>query len=311
MKFAGFIILAVLLAAGCEQRRGTAQNSDAVATVDGRPILRKDFERALAQSGKTDPQTVLEELVQRQKLLAQARRTGLAQEPDVQRAIENILIARLKDRELEPRLKSARVANESLAQPFESEKPAAQVRLAMLRLQVHTKGSAAKFAETEARLNVARAKAPGIPIADGFGTLGVENSDDDATRLRGGDIGWFEESTEKYNIDAEVLKAGFALKTPGEVSPVIHGMDGLYIVRLLGRRQTQPNTATAQRNVARHRQQLETRKRIEQDFLEEIRRLIPSTINRNALKEVSQAHSLASTALDRASESSSLPAIPR
>jgi hypothetical protein len=73
----------------------------------------------------------------------------------------------------------------------------------------------------------------------------------------------------------------------------------------------QPDAATTKRNVARHRQQLETRKRVEQDFLEEIRRLIPSTIDSNVVKEVSQAHSVASSALDHAGDSPSRPAIPR
>ena len=115
---------------------------DIVAIVDGKPLARSALEAELARLSRhgrpADPQKVLEDLIQRERLVARAVRLGLEQDPEVQRAFQTILITRLKERELEPKIRSLDISDEDVQvakQTFNKRKALLpQVRLAALRL---------------------------------------------------------------------------------------------------------------------------------------------------------------------------------
>lgn len=159
------------------------------------------------------------------------------------------------------------------------------VRLAVLRLGLNPKAGAEKQRQVAARLEEARARTATLPAGTlGFGELALDYSDDPATRLRGGDLGWLEPDPSRYHLDPEVLAAGFALQTPGDLSPVVRGQDGFYVVRLIGRNREPAamaaNSATDEA-LARHREHLERRQAVEAAFLDEIRRATPVTVDTN------------------------------
>jgi peptidyl-prolyl cis-trans isomerase C len=289
------VLASLLLLSGCGRPTESQTSGDIVATVDGKPIPRSTFEAELARvsrSGRTvNPRQVLEELIQRERLVARAVRLGLEQDPEVQRAFQTILITRLKERELEPKIRSLDISDEDVQaakQALNKRKVLLpQVRLAALRLQVNAKASAAKMKEAEARLEEAREKAQELPAETvGFGRLAIEYSDDDTTRYRGGDLGWLETDPSKYHFDEAMLKAGFGLKTAGEISPIIHGKDGLYLVRAMERREAAATVGNAGDELARHRAQIEKRRALENAFAEETRQMIPVTLSSAAVEKL-------------------------
>jgi peptidyl-prolyl cis-trans isomerase C len=288
-------LASLLLLAGCGRQTTSKTSVDIVATVDGKPILRATLEAELARmtrSGRTaDPGQVLDELIQRERLVARAVRLGLEQDPQVQRSFQTVLITRLKERELEPKLRSLDISDEDIQaakQTLNKRKVLLpQVRLAALRLQVNPKASAVKRKEAEARLEEAREKAQKLPAETvGFGPLAIDYSDDDTTRYRGGDLGWLETDPSRYHFDEAMLKAGFALKNPGEVSPVIQGKDGLYLIRAVARREATTTVAKPDEVLARHRAQIEKRRALENAFAEDTRRMIPVEVNTVVLEKL-------------------------
>lgn len=274
----------------CEETAAAATNlpPDTLAIVDGRPVPLERWKPPRLTSGTTSAEAQarksLADLLLREQLIARALRAGLDRDADVRRSFENALIAKLKEREVashwhdapsdpSPWAVSARSAASASAQD--------QVRLAMLRLDASPKATPEKRAHLESRLQKARTLAGGhVPIPEGFGALAMTHSDDTATRMRGGDLGWLEADPTRYHLDSNVLSAGLALTTPGEISPVVHGKSGLYLVRLIDRKPAAARPdPTVSPEWARHRALMDQRKVAEATMLEETRRMIPVTLN--------------------------------
>src|SRR5688500_17525223 len=99
------LALAILVVGGCrksgDQRASGTDPGAALATVDGRNITRDRLEahvRALPDSlrasynSATGKRQLLDGLIQTEILVAEARRLGLDQEPEVIRATNQILV---------------------------------------------------------------------------------------------------------------------------------------------------------------------------------------------------------------------------
>ena len=85
----------------------------------------------------------------------------------------------------------------------------------------------------------ARAKADGLltQIKNGgdFAQLAAQNSDDPGSKANGGDLSWVQPGQMVPAFD----KAGFALKQPNELSPVVETRFGYHIIQLVERREAQ------------------------------------------------------------------------
>jgi len=254
--------------------------------------LQAELERRAARGQRPAARQVLEELIRQEALVARARQLGLEGDPDVIRAHKNQLIVELKKRELEPALQAVEAfSNPDFPASRQNEPPARmpQIRLAILRQEVHAKTPESKRRQLEARLEAARSQAAELPAGErGFGSLAIEFSDDQATRYQGGDLGWLAEDASRLNLDAAVFAAAARLQAAGEISPVIRGRDGLYVARLLGRRAADPVSNKTAAAVAQHRRWIEERKRIEADFEQKARAGVPIVVkeeNFNQLRD--------------------------
>ena len=300
-------VVAVLMA-GCRREAASPLSEGqpaptGVLTVDGTPILREDLEFELARRGgkgaEADFDAVVEELVQRQRMVAEARRLGLDREPATRRAIEGVMVARWKERQLEPRFTATNTPAPVAAASSTSEPPTGVAprrelvsHAAWLRLQFNPRSSAARRDALRGRMSEARALALNLDASvPGFGPLAVDYSDDDATRSMGGDLGWISPSNSSLAGGDSVRQALDALKQNGEVSPVIEGRDGFYLLRLIERREStaRGNAARQDAAVASHRAQIERRRGIENTVLAELRERIPVQYHTNALDEVRSA----------------------
>lgn len=303
MKQICWFLLGSFALVGCNQSIPPRGSPDVVATVGARSIHVADLEAEAARRaalGQDIPakDSLLEELVTREAMIGRALELGLAELPEVRRRYHNLLLAELKERELHPQLKQAKVSPESLTavSASKAKRQPAQVRLAVLRLGINSRTSPEKRARLAERLAEARAKVSHLPQDEaGFGALAVDYSDDQSSRYRGGDHGWFDWGRTNYSLPTPVLLAGHALARVGDISEVLRTDEGFFLVRLMERQEAgQPSFGTSEA-VLHHKLLAQERKRIEAEFAAKTRARTRVEINTQALAsaKVNQAGSLA------------------
>lgn len=266
--------------AGCG--KSPAPDPTVLATVGDRVIRVEDLQKEIAwrQSARRampEPRALLEEMINQESLVQKARAAGLEKDPEFQRACRALLVSKFKERELTPRRESLQVTSEELRAAFEKEKERqvqpGKARLALVQIKTDSKLSEAQLDELRARIEAARMESLALTNGvTGFGKVAAAYSEDQVSRYKGGDVGWFDEGLEHYRWPAEVISAGFALKNSGDVSEVIRAANGFYLVKKLD---TRPASVTPLAQVEpRLKRQLlaEKREQTEQLFLNEARR---------------------------------------
>ena len=293
--------LLALLPLSCDR----GPQSTVLATVGERKITVDDLKneiaiRHAARRPIPDKDALLREMVEFETLLQRAQRSGLLNDPQVQRELNSLLITKLKERQLTPAQEAFTPSPEDLKAEYERNlakftRPP-KVRLAVLALVADAKLSDAKREELRTRMTEAREKAlanqgpknpSGLPSRDltGFGTLALDYSDDQASRYRGGDVGWLDAGVFTYRWPREVLAAGYALEK-NQVSPVIETKEGAFLVmKTDGRAGSTVSFAEAEPML---RQSLIVKRRgeLEQAFRDETARAVPVSIHTQALATV-------------------------
>ena len=273
-----------------------------VARVGDREIrasdLEKDVQRRIdARLPIPGKEVLLREMVAYEAMAQRARNAGVADDLQVKRQMDSILIGVLKERELKARLAAIEVSDEEILAEYEQRiaqytRPA-QVRLAILFQKAGKVISDDKRKELTSRLLEARSKAienpaPGGrgPAAGGFAALAIEYSEDQVSRYRGGDIGWLKAGQTPSRWPEAVLTAGYALEK-GHISDVIEARGGYYLVMKSDER---PGAVTPLAKVAASLRQsllVQKRRTMNEAFLDESLQLADAKINLDVLASVS------------------------
>ena len=232
----------VLLATGCGKKPAT----NVLARVGDQTITVDDFKAELQyRQANHQPvpsrQALLEEMITHLTLVQQAKAAGLDNSPDVHRTFETILIAKLKETQLEPRLAAVKISPEEIQAAYQKDithfTQPAKAKLAIVYLAADAKLSTNQLTEIAARAEEARQQALALPATEkSFGRVAAEFSDDQITRYRGGDAGWFNGDFLAERWPQEVLTAGMALPDIGDTSGLIHAADGFYFVKKMDAR---------------------------------------------------------------------------
>jgi len=312
-----FVLAAILLVSGCSKHSAPAP--DVLAKVGSAEIRLADFNheverRAKANQPVVSAEALLDEMIGRELLLLKASQAGLSNDPEVRRAVQAVLINKFKERDMKPKLDNVEVTADEVRARYEGNlqqyTTPAKARLAMLYLQTDSKMSPEKRAELKVRLEQARQTAgsqlspasnplPVMARASAsqsvtpapasrtafFGNLAISSSDDQASRYKGGDIGWFDQGREGYRWPTEVISAGMALAT-GEVSGVIETSKGYFVVAKTDSRE--PVVTPLEKVDATFRRQITVAKRqeAEQQYMKQLRSSVPVQIYTTALTSV-------------------------
>jgi peptidyl-prolyl cis-trans isomerase C len=239
-----------LALAGCS--RAPVPDPTVVATVGDRTIRAEDVQQEIAWRQRhrrpvPEPAVLLEEMISQEALLQKARAAGIDQDPEFQRSWRALLVAKLKERDLGPRLEAVAVTPDELRAAAEKEAQRhvqpAKTRLALIQIKTDPKMNEEQLAELQGRMEEARVQALASSSASdgGFAQAAVNYSEDQASRYKGGDVGWFDEGQTHYRWPANVVAAGFALRNPGDVSAVLRAENGFYLVKKVD---TRPASAT-------------------------------------------------------------------
>lgn len=244
----GLVVSQLRTGVSPEASAPTTERPDAVATVDGATITVADFEAEIARRGGASFQTaearraLLDEMIRLEVLAAQARRAGYESEHALRSDMKHLLAGRYRENHLEPQLRAITVDAEEIESVYHDEAerftiPAA-ARTAMIRFAWTATTSPDGRQRIRERAAAAREAALRQSGSQDFGALAAQHSDDQASRYRGGDLGWLVTGQPDGRLEAPVLAAIAALE-PGAVSDLIETDSGLYLIKVLDTREAE------------------------------------------------------------------------
>ncbi len=205
---------------------------------------------------------LLNSIVRRELLAAEAVRRGLEKNHDVQRSMKQVMIQKLLNHVFEERVKKAGIPEEELRKFYQEHlneyDKAEQVRISHILV-----------AEKDAAQGVlAEAKEKGGDMRE-WRELVRKHSVDKETKARGGDLRYFPRDAE--NIDKNIIAAAFKLQKPGEIAGPIKTSDGFHIIRLTHRRKAFKRTFDEVKDQIEQRILRRKRSETVQAFTDEIR----------------------------------------
>ncbi|MES2572855.1 MAG: peptidyl-prolyl cis-trans isomerase [Verrucomicrobiota bacterium] len=239
-----FSVLAFLLigSAGCSRRTVPPPATNILAQIGDEVITTEQFQAAMTRRRVPDQpeakHALLNEMIRYRTLVQEARRRGLDRDPEVIEAYESMLAGKVREMDAEAQKGRLIVTAQEVEAYYQAHAQEfalpARIRVAMIFVEATRNFTEAARTERRASLEAAREKALNLDRQKaGFGALAAEYSYDQATKFRGGDIGYVVQGTSDPNLGEEVLAAAFALKAPGEVSEIIATERGFFLLRLM------------------------------------------------------------------------------
>lgn len=234
----------LILASSCGTH--SSKQPEVVATVGKEAITATDLARELEERSKNGEmtnspaqrETVLQDMIRLEVLYQKAKLAGFDRDPQLEKQFKRMVAAKFEEVELKQAPPVARPERGEIETYYQAHRDRfttpEKVHVAILCIRIPTKAGAEQQAKAQATAESLREKALADAAANpAFGMLAQENSDDQATRYRGGDCGWITRENPKYDWAAQVLNGLFALNNPGEITPVIRTQDGFYIGKLI------------------------------------------------------------------------------
>lgn len=296
---AGGLLFGLSGLAGAAETAVVAARSDsaALAVVGGKSITVEKFKAEMVrQRGEFDAERkeeLLNSIVRSELLFAAARTAGYESDPEVIAAVKQAMIGKYLRDNLDPKLGQLQATDQEAEAYYQSHQEefgrSAMIHSAMIKIALSPKFSAEKKAELLKRAESARAEAlaleKGVP---GFGSVAVKYSEDQGSRYRGGDLGWLQVGTTDGRFDKKVNDALAALKTAGQISPVITAADGYYIVKLIESKGATVKPFAQVKDGVKYQVVQDKKKKIEDDLIAQLKGQIPVTVNSALLQTVSQ-----------------------
>jgi peptidyl-prolyl cis-trans isomerase C len=173
----------------------------------------------------------LDSLIRFEVLAKEAARRGLDKDPEVVRTMKQVMIQKLMRDELDAKITADTVTDAEMKAYYDANladyvKPE-EVRVSAIIIKNRAQ---AERVAIEARGEAGKTN-------KGFRDLVGRYSQDEDSKLRGGDLRYLDPAAK--DVPAPVVKAAFALATPGDVSgPVDAGNGAWYVLKQTGRRRS-------------------------------------------------------------------------
>jgi peptidyl-prolyl cis-trans isomerase C len=266
----------VLLLACCSKRAAPDGDHPAqgalVARVGKVEIREDDLRRAMARDPGAAPERfktpgarreLIDGLVRFELLVQAAERAGLTKDPDAIHALQQIAVTKLVNQTLGEAGTPESITQADVEREYAARRTsefslpeAVQVR--------HILVSQATLAEQLA----ARARAMAATDERAFATLASTQSEDEATRATGGDLGFVDQNS---RLPKALVDAALNLKTPGDVAGPIRTDSGYEILRLVSRRGAVVSPLSAVQGMIRQRLYQERRTKALDGFIARLR----------------------------------------
>ncbi|NNM31035.1 MAG: hypothetical protein HKO57_16060 [Akkermansiaceae bacterium] len=248
IALAALAILASLSSCRGPDSEGSARDAgpeDALFRVGTVVVREADLQHRLRENhgGKTDEasrKAALAILVKRARFTQAALDAGIADEAFVRDEVSRLLAARLRETQLDTRLKEIpEVSEERLREIYQDRlaryQAPEQRRVAVLWLNPGPDPErAARYEEkmTKARAFVLQDRDLRENPGKGFSVLGADHSEHQPSRFRGGILGWMQREGGPDAWTKAVAEIAFSLENKGDVSEVITREEGIFLVRV-------------------------------------------------------------------------------
>jgi peptidyl-prolyl cis-trans isomerase C len=206
----------------------------------------------------------LESLIRFEILAKEAYRRGLDKDPEVVRTMKQVMIQKLMRDEFDAKVTADTVADEEMKKYYDGNlteyvKPE-EVRASAIILKN----------KAQADRVLLEAKGDAGKTNKGFRDLVMKYSTDEETKLRGGDLRYFDASTKE--LPAPVIKGAFGLVNTGDVSDVLPAGNGtFYILKQTGRRKAMTKSFDDAKPQIRNKLFRDKRLQAQKDFLDNLR----------------------------------------
>jgi len=240
-----FAFALVAVSCGKPDAPKTVEIGNAVAVVAGEKITVERLRDELARQHRHDrsnPTTsqklaALEALIQTDALYAKAKAAGFDRTPEMESRIKNLIATQFK--EVHFTSTNSTVAEQEIEQFYSANKgryatPLA-VRVAVILLETPEHATSEKKRECLERAESVLTEAKAAVTEQQFADVVRRHSVDQATRYRGGEIGWL--SRGGSDVDEKLLQALSGVEKAGDFAPLIPTPRGLFIVKLLERKE--------------------------------------------------------------------------
>jgi len=225
----------------------------------------------------------LDSLIRFEVLAKEAGKRGLDKDPEVVRTMKQVMIQKLMRDEFD-----AKITAESIADP--EMKAYYDANLAEYVKPEEVRVSAI-IIKNRAQAMRAAADARGEPgkTNKGFRDLVNRYSQDEDSKLRGGDLRYFSSASagDAKDIPAPVIKAAFALINTGDVSPAVDAGNGTwYVLKQTGRRKAMTKAFDDAKPAIRNKLFRDKRMAAQKDFVDALKTSAKIEINDANLAKV-------------------------
>jgi peptidyl-prolyl cis-trans isomerase C len=212
----------------------------------------------------------LDSLIRFEVLAKEAARRGYDKDSEVVRTMKQVMITKLMRDELDNKISGSNVADDEMKRYYDANqsdfiKPE-EVRVSAIILKNRA----------QADRVLLEAKGEAGKTNKGFRDLVTKYSQDDETKLRGGDLRYFSASgasdTGGKDVPAPVVKGAFALANTGDVSGVIDAGNGnFYILKQTGKQHATTRSFEDAKPQIRNKLFRDKRLKAQQDFVDGLR----------------------------------------
>ena len=206
----------------------------------------------------------LDSMIKFEVLAKEAYRRGLDKDPEVVRTMKQVMIQRLMRDEFDSKINADTITDPEMLAYYNANladyvKPE-QVRVSAIILKY----------KAQADRVLLEAKGDAGKTNKGFRDLVARYSQDEETKLRGGDLRYLDATTK--DVPAPVVKAAFALVNTGDVSGVVDGGDGkFYILKQTGHLRAVTKSFDEAKPQIRNKLFRERRLAAQKDFVDKLR----------------------------------------
>jgi peptidyl-prolyl cis-trans isomerase C len=206
----------------------------------------------------------LESLIRFEVLAKEAYRRGLDKDPEVVRTMKQVMIQKLMRDEFDTNVTADKIADDEMKKYYDANvadyvKPE-EVRASAIIIKN----------KAQADRVLLEAKGDAGKTNKGFRDLVGKYSQDEETKLRGGDLRYFDASTK--DLPPAVVKGAFALINTGDVSPVVDAGNGsFYILKQTGRRKAMTKSFDEAKAQIRNKLFREKRLQAQKDFVDNLK----------------------------------------
>ncbi|MDF3130169.1 peptidylprolyl isomerase [Kiritimatiellaeota bacterium B1221] len=248
------------------------------------PYSREELALQLARTapGPDQRQQAEQAMLDRKRMVADARAKGLDQDAVVQRALDTVVIQAWQEKQIDAEVSALTVSDEEIREVYEAETARWTIPETLTVAHILRRSSPENTARrTRDREWLQRMYAEGIdlPAGEGFGRAAAAHSQDQASRYRGGILAPMNPEG-AYDAWRRELLAAAGDAEPGELLPVIETKLGVHLLRLVERHPARTRSIDAVRETIRSELLAEKEERLRAQVMQDLRERYPLPTDR-------------------------------